>query len=366
MSPLLALSLLLCLVLSLSPATAGSIGACDIEGGGVLPAYPDKNVAVCADTSSPSGCGSKVDIVYVIDGSGSIAAADYILIIEFLQELTSKFQVKDSKVRVGVVQYAGDDSLGVCQTTSSPYSCPVDVLDRFIVQDLSGDPKQVCATLEAPKINDGTPIIQAMAVAHCILLGSSRSQRKMIFITDGQATRGDEITALATQMKAEDISIFSLAIGSGADVALMESIASLPVEDHSYQTQDFQALLTSDFITKFVGDIECAAKERCECWHKPDLLVCPLVQALLEYECGGGTGEFFYDCTEEQHKEENNAYVLWNLLAWVYKFLFVMTVRFVFQCHTIDLGKVNFLCFDFIPLAWLFLLAANLALILLT
>ena len=43
-----------------------------------------------------------------------------------------------------------------------------------------------------------------------------------------------------------------------------------------------------------------------------------------------------------------------------------MSLRLIFSCRTIDLGKTNFLCFEFVPVAYLFLLAANLALILAT
>jgi len=94
--------------------------------------------------------------------------------------------------------------------------------------------------------------------------------------------------------------------------------------------------------------------------------VCPLVQASLDYECGGGYGRFNYQCTQEQQNKENNLYVMFNLLAWVYKFVFIMSLRLFLGCQTIDLGTTSFLCFQFVKNTHLFLLAANLALLLAT
>jgi hypothetical protein len=240
-------------------------------------------------------------------------------------------------------------------------------VEKFVVQDLSGDAEQICATLDAPQIRDGTPILQALSAGYCILKGSTRSSRKMVFLTDGQGPRADEVIALATTMKAEGIDIFTMSIGVGADTALMNGMASTPTEEFSYHVDDFDSLLTGDFIAKFVKGVECKAQEKCECWNKPDLLVCPLVSAVLGYTCGErSTGEFYFDCTDDERAAEDSAYVLWNFLAWIYKLVFLLSLRFLLDCHTIDVGKVNILCFQFVPLAWVFLGVVNAALILLT
>jgi len=176
-----------------------------------------------------------------------------------------------------------------------------------------------------PQINEGTPIIQAMTVAHCILLGSSRTSRKMVFLTDGVGTGVEQIKALATLMKDDGIDIFGIAVGAGADTSLMEAISSEPKGEYSYHADNFDTLLSGNFTEKFVQGVECKTYDRCECWAKPDLLVCPLVQGILGYTCGDiSTGEFYFECTDDERAAEDAAYVLWNILAWVYKFLFVM------------------------------------------
>ena len=161
----------------------------------------------------------------------------------------------------------------------------------------------------------------------------------------------------------------------------MNSIASDPKADHYYNTQNFNSLLTGNFKDQFIDQVACVVttdppssaptvapifnETRCECWWKPDLLACPIVRGVLDYECGGGTGSFFYDCTDEQHEEEKAAYVLWNLLLWLYKVCFLLTLHFLLQCRTVDIGTTDILCWRF-KNAHLVLLVVNLFLILMT
>lgn len=60
---------------------------------------------------------------------------------------------------------------------------------------------------------------------------------------------------------------------------------------------------------------------RCTCWGMPDFLACPLTHEIY--------GE---DPTSGEH-------LLMNGLSFVYKIVFVMTLRFIFNCRTIDLGR---------------------------
>jgi hypothetical protein len=82
----------------------------------------------------------------------------------------------------------------------------------------------------------------------------------------------------------------------------------------------------------------------CDCVEVPDLLTCPLADAIFS---NGPT---------------SSEYILTNFLALGYKVLFVLSLRFLFGCHAIDLGKRPFLCFDFIPLTYLILFFANIIL----
>ena len=87
---------------------------------------------------------------------------------------------------------------------------------------------------------------------------------------------------------------------------------------------------------------------RCICWEASDIVACPL--AIEIYGEDATPGEF----------------LLMNGISVLYKIVFVLFLRFVFGCRTIDLGKRSVLCFDFVPTAYLFLFLANMFLVLAT
>ena len=127
-------------------------------------------------------------------------------------------------VNVGMVQYSGSNLAG-CDSVAG--TCDFSVIDQMVVQTLSGDSAQICATIEQPQINFGTPILNGLQVAHCALKGSTRNVAKFIvFITDGQpgggASEADQVRALAEIIRNDTITIFAIGVGTGADHQLMQ------------------------------------------------------------------------------------------------------------------------------------------------
>jgi hypothetical protein len=118
--------------------------------------------------------------------------------------------------------------------------------------------------------------------------------------------------------------------------------------------------------------------KRCECWHKPDLIACPIVRMINHdcegsvpwsnycgpTECGGGSGIYDYQCSEEEQIKEKKEYVLWNILPFVYKLVFLSTLRLAFGCTLVDFGVTDILCFSANNSLW-FLLLGNVLLLLL-
>ena len=56
---------------------------------------------VVNETASPQ-CAAQADIVFILDSSGSIGQANYNKMLNFVRDVTSKFDVGQNKVRVGV------------------------------------------------------------------------------------------------------------------------------------------------------------------------------------------------------------------------------------------------------------------------
>jgi hypothetical protein len=85
-----------------------------------------------------------------------------------------------------------------------------------------------------------------------------------------------------------------------------------------------------------------------------------------EIECGGGNdGSIYnYECSDGEIADENKQYVIWNILPFVYKILFLSTVHFLLGCTLVDLGETTILCFRQNNSFWILLLA-NIAMLLL-
>jgi len=339
----------------------------------------------CQDSTA---CAGEMDLVFVMDGSGSITPTMYADAVEFIEDFAMSFAIDSTLVNFGMVQWSGN-AAGNCNPTANPPTCDASVINEFITLELSSDVDKICTMINAPQIRDVTPTLRAIQVGHCVLLGSTRpsAAKFMVLLTDGSqsGTGGGtdaEIYAATDAIKSSGIKIFALNVANNAAATLMTNIASLPKADHYWNVNNFGDLMQSGFKSKFISQTACIPitsqpsaaptvappppnATRCECWWKPDLLACPIVRGMLDYECGGGTGSFFYDCTDEQHEEENAAYVLWNLLLWAYKVCFLLFLHFILGCHTVDLGMQDILCCRF-KKAHIFIVLINLFLILLT
>ena len=57
-------------------------------------------------------CDSSVaDMVFVLDGSGSIGAQNFVTMKDFVDAVVDAFDVQDNGVRIGVIQYSGDSQV---------------------------------------------------------------------------------------------------------------------------------------------------------------------------------------------------------------------------------------------------------------
>lgn len=96
----------------------------------------------------------------------------------------------------------------------------------------------------------GTNIYPGMAKAREELNGAKAKIKHMIVLTDGQ-TSGEGYQALASQCQAEGITISTVAVGSGAQVGLLQSIAAAG-GGQSYVTMDPTSIVrifTQDTLT---------------------------------------------------------------------------------------------------------------------
>ena len=60
----------------------------------------------------PTGCDvPKADILFVLDGSGSIGPANFQLMKDFVEDVVSDYDIGADAVRVGLIEYSSSSSL---------------------------------------------------------------------------------------------------------------------------------------------------------------------------------------------------------------------------------------------------------------
>ena len=56
--------------------------------------------------SATSGCPSQLDLVFVVDGSGSVGRSNWRLVTDFLIEVVNRLDIGAQQVRVGMVLFS--------------------------------------------------------------------------------------------------------------------------------------------------------------------------------------------------------------------------------------------------------------------
>ena len=192
--------------------------------------------------SAGQACGL-LDIIFVLDASGSVGSENFNNLLNFVANLTSNLKVSPSETHVGVVRY-----------TSSA---------QFVIELGSiSDPVQLdTAIRNIEYTGGGTATGMAIELAH--LQGFNNSQRfqrvasVMVVLTDGDTSEGVQPSITAAVAIDDGIQILAIGIGSGVDLSELNSFASDP--NFVFQIDDFSQA-DFDSITQPVIGAACSRK----------------------------------------------------------------------------------------------------------
>ena len=200
-------------------------------------------VALPAGAASPDGdvpagpqATTPVELMFVLDGSGSISAPDFDLERLFTKRvLQSCLFTVDA--RAGVVQFSGHGETERVVGLTAEGSLVADQLDRMT------------------QIEDATDIVEGLSFAQSDL-GAARpgAKRFVILLTDGQQTPPGDPVAQAAAMK-PGTEIFTIGVGNGTDQQTLEQISSGP--GHTFDVTDFASLEAT--LGPLVGAVGCGA-----------------------------------------------------------------------------------------------------------
>merc|ERR1711879_639851 len=181
---------------------------------------------------------SPVDLVFVVDGSGSVGANGFELSKQFVGEVADRFTISASDTRVGIVQFS---------------SSPQEELSLSQGEDIANIHNALNAMNHQ---NGGTSTSAAIEFTSLNLFTNDRpnAKRVMIVLTDGQSGDFSVLPQAKAVAASHGITLMSVGVGSGIGLAELEAIADQ--DDYVFTMNDFNELVAAvDGFTTEVCEI---------------------------------------------------------------------------------------------------------------
>ncbi|CAF0820290.1 unnamed protein product [Brachionus calyciflorus] len=181
--------------------------------------------------SQPKDCEQRVlDIVLVVDSSGSIGASNFQLARDALAKMVNDLDISPTKCNVGIVNYSY-----LVESVSSLVG--VDQEKRTLINKIKN----------LPYLDQATATGNALETANVIFNRFRRTltPRVLVLFTDGFSNVGSDIYRAAQALKNSKVSIYSVGIGNGINRKELEDIAEKPVSTYVKLLSDYTDLLKS-------------------------------------------------------------------------------------------------------------------------
>lgn len=188
-----------------------------------------------------------VDIVFVLDSSGSIKPPNWKRLLSFTKNVTDNFRIGPQYTRVGVVVYGNKAK-------------PVFHLNKYSDKKLLGD-----AILGIRYLDQNTNTSGGIRVMHQDMFTAANGDRPnapniAIVVTDGESTFDKNLT-IPEANKARDKNIIIIAIGIGEKISEdeLQGIGNKPAKDFVFKAE-FDTL---DTLKNLVVQTACTAVSDC-------------------------------------------------------------------------------------------------------
>jgi len=190
-------------------------------------------------TCTEPKCKAALELVLLIDGSGSVSPSDFTLMKQFANEVVKQFSIGNDEVHVSIIQFS----------------------DRAYTHiDLSPSMSDVQRAISGmTQVRSSTNMDAGLKAAYSSIITKGRSgvNTAVVMFTDGVPDAGNDPVAVANNMKKNNIDIFTVGVGNGVDPILLKKIASEPIERHAFLAASFselQKLLSSLVSVTCKGD----------------------------------------------------------------------------------------------------------------
>ena len=155
------------------------------------------------------GCKSGLDIIFVLDASGSIHSSNFVTIKSFVNTIISNFEIGANKTHVGVIRFSRSASIVI----------PLGSINN--AGQLNTSITNISYT------GGGTYTHLALNLLHTAFSNARTSQgvpRVAIVFTDGYSNSESSTIQAAQLVHAAGIVVYSFGIGSGIDASELNTI----------------------------------------------------------------------------------------------------------------------------------------------
>jgi uncharacterized protein YegL len=160
-------------------------------------------------------CNSGIDVIFVLDSSGSVGISNFQTMKTFVTNVISDFSIGPTKTRVGVINFASD-------------------VDESIPLGSINNASSLNAAIDSiPYIDSGTRTHLALNLLRTGAFNNSRVNegipRVAIVLTDGQSNDPEATVLASTLLHQAGINVYAFGIGTGVNVEELTTIASSPL-----------------------------------------------------------------------------------------------------------------------------------------
>lgn len=205
--------------------------------------------SVCIKNNPTPKCAAKLDVVFVLDSSGSVGADGHAELKAFMTSLTKANRMPigagDDQSQVGVVSFADKGKMEGVDVSSNIY--------------LSSDASKVAAAVGGLKwAKGGTNTAEGLSVAHQYFTAAgvrSDAANVVVVVTDGMPTSKLLTTTAVQRLKRDGIRIMWVNVGTATNVKVLEGWSSFPAKENVVSVLNFKDLNSNEKMTDVLANL---------------------------------------------------------------------------------------------------------------
>jgi Mg-chelatase subunit ChlD len=215
------------------------------------------NVTTCGDNAPK--CAAKLDLVFVLDGSGSVGAGDFMKVGAFAKSLIERMHlVGETEVAADSVKMRTTQSHGLQKVGAVAFGGKASVIADLDKDRAGLEADITAAAFPAGVGGPGTNTPAALALTRDLFERQTihvGANKVALVVTDGPPNSERETTTEVERLKAAGVRVVFITVGSGVRRRNLIQWASWPEQENVMQATSFASLEDEDFATKVLVNI---------------------------------------------------------------------------------------------------------------